>query len=324
MRKISYYRRIFPAYLFSKNSNLSFWHTPLAINNIQDYTKLGKYYMNFVDKTKFAGPFDENGVPMLDYKGNVGVQYNPNAVAQYALGYYDLFTDTGNPEYKETFLKQADWFVNDLRVIEGGIGLWEYKFDFEYHKGLKAPWRSALAQGQGISVVLRAYLLTKDQKYLQTASKAFKSFEHRINEPGGVTYSDDNGYTWFEEFIFTPPTHVLNGFIWALWGVYDYYLVTKNQKAIRLFNEAVHTLEDNISKYDIGFWTLYHLAPTKLKIVVSTYYQRLHTVQLEAMFGLTRKQIFKEYADKWKTYYSKWHCRCLAVPWKALSKLLYY
>ena len=26
---------------------------------------------------------------MLDYKGNLGLQYNPNAIAQLALGYYD-------------------------------------------------------------------------------------------------------------------------------------------------------------------------------------------------------------------------------------------
>lgn len=280
--------------------------------------------MNFVDKTKFLGPFDNDGVPMLDYKGNIGIQYNPNAVAQYALGYYDLFIDTGEPKYKQIFLEQAEWFLKDMRIINGDIGLWEYKFDFEYHKGLKAPWRSALAQGQGISVVVRAYSLTEKEKYLAVAAKAFRSFEHGIDEPGGVTYIDNDGYTWFEELIFEPPTHVLNGFIWALWGVYDYYLVTKNKKALHLFREGVRTLEDNLLKYDIGFWTVYHLAPTKLKIIASTYYQRLHIVQLEAMFGLTGKQVFKEYAEKWKKYYSKWHYRCLAVSWKALSKLLYY
>ncbi len=322
--KISYYKRIFPAYIFSRNSNVSFWHTPLKINNIEDYSKLEKYYMNFVDKTKFLGPFDADGIPMLDYKGNIGIQYNPNAIAQYALGFYDLLVDTGEQKYEEIFLTQANWFVNNLRIIEGDIGLWEYKFDFEYYKGLKAPWRSALAQGQGISVVARAYSITKDGKYLEAASKAFKSFEYQINEPGGVTYIDNQGYIWFEELIFNPPTHVLNGFIWALWGVYDYYLVTKNDRSMRLFKEGVRTLEDNLLKYDIGFWTIYDLAPTKLKIFASTYYQRLHIVQLEAMFGLTGKQVFKEYAEKWKKYYSKWYCRCLAVPLKVLSKLLYY
>ena len=43
---------------------------------------------------------------------------------------------------------------------------------------------------------------------------------------GGVTYTDREGYKWFEEAIVEPPTHVLNGFIWATWGVYDYFLHT--------------------------------------------------------------------------------------------------
>lgn len=322
--RINYYKRIFSAYIFSRNSNLSFWHTPLEINHIKDYGKLGRYYMNFAEKTKFPGPFDTDGIPMLDYKGNVGVQYNPNAVAQYALGFYDLFLDTGNQKHKEVFLKQADWFLRSIRVIENGIGLWEYNFDFEYHKGLKAPWQSALAQGQGISVVARAYLLTKDDRYLEAADKAFRSFEYQIGQPGGVTYVDDEGYTWFEELIFIPPTHVLNGFIWASWGVYDYYLLTKNQEALRLFNESARTLEDNISKYDLGFWSVYHLHRTRLKEIVSPYYQKLHVIQLNVMYHLTNKKVFKEYANKWENCYSKWYCRYLAICWKVLFKLLYY
>jgi hypothetical protein len=322
--RLRYLKRILSAYVFGGRSNLSFWHTPLAVNSIEDYARLGKYPMNFVEKTKFPGPFDADGVPMLDYKGNVGVQYNPNAVAQYALGHYDLFVETGKAEYREVFLRQADWFVRDLRVLENGVGLWEYKFDFEYHEGLKGPWRSALAQGQGISVVARAYEMTHDERYLEAAAKAFKAFELQIDEPGGVTCVDEKGYTWFEELIFIPPTHVLNGFIWALWGVYDYYLITQNQGAIQLYEEAVRTLQDNVGRYDIGFWTIYHLAPTRLKMVVSTYYQRLHVVQLQALFAMTGKQVFKDYADRWEAYYEKWHYRCLAVLWKVLFKLFYY
>ncbi|MCK4753242.1 MAG: hypothetical protein KAS75_07335 [Planctomycetes bacterium] len=322
--KFSYLKRIFSAYLFSKSSNLSFWHTPLEINDIEDSSKLGKYYMNFAEKTKFSGPFDTDGIPMLDYKGNVGIQYNPNAVAQYALGFYDLFLDTGNQKYKEVFLKQAEWFLKNMRIVEEDVGLWEYNFDFDYHKGLKAPWRSALAQGQGVSVVARAYLLTKDSSYLDAADKAFESFMHQIDEPGGVTYIDDKGYTWLEELLFNPPTHVLNGFIWALWGVYDYYLLTKNPKAIELFNESVRTLENHIQKYDIGFWSVYHLHSTKLREIASPYYQRLHIIQLNVMYLLTGKEIFKEYADKWQDDYSKPHYRYLAFCWKALFKLLYY
>ena len=164
--RLTYLKRIISSYVLDyKTSNLSFWHTPLELNVIDDYNTLGRYYMNFSRKTEFQGPFDNDGIPVLNYKGNIGVQYNPNTIAQYALGYYDLFLDTGKQEYKRIFLNQADWFLKNIRLIDNGIGLWEYKFDFEYHKGLKSPWHSALAQGQGISVVARAYALTNEKKY---------------------------------------------------------------------------------------------------------------------------------------------------------------
>jgi len=83
---IRYLKRIFSAYLLCGSSNLSFWHTPLKTNNIDKSSTIGRYYMNFKDKTRYAGPFDKDGIPMLDYKGSLGCQYNPNAVARYALG----------------------------------------------------------------------------------------------------------------------------------------------------------------------------------------------------------------------------------------------
>jgi hypothetical protein len=321
---IDYYKRIFNAYLFYTNSNVSFWHTGLKTNSIENSGRIGRYYMNFEEKTRYDGPFDEDDIPMLDYKGKLGLQYNPNAIAQYAMGFYDLYLDTKENKYKEIFLKQADWFVKNIRVTGDGTGLWEYNFDFEYHKGLKAPWRSALAQGQGISVLARAFDLTKNQIYLRAATKAFRSFEQEIDKPGGVTFTDEKGCVWFEELIFHPPTHVLNGFIWAMWGVYDYYLVTKNQKAKQLFDAAVKTLEDNIHRFDIGFWTVYHLHKTMIPMAASPYYQRLHIVQLQAMYAITGKKIFEEYARKWQRYYSKKLYRYTAVVIKCIFKLFYY
>ena len=112
--KISYLKRIISAYLLSGGSNISFWHTPLKSNDIDKRNFIGKYYMNFEDKTHYEGPFDKNGIPVLDYKGSLGRQYNPNAIAQYALGFYDLYADTSQLKYKEIFLRQADWFVKNI------------------------------------------------------------------------------------------------------------------------------------------------------------------------------------------------------------------
>ena len=52
---------------------------------------------------------------------------------------------------------------------------------------------------------------SKDPKYLDAARRAF---EHPIHQ-GGVAFTDASGDLWFEEYIVCPPTHILNGFIWA-------------------------------------------------------------------------------------------------------------
>ena len=322
---IDYYKRILAAYLTNKKkSNISFWHTELKINRVEDIGQLKNYYLDYTPKTNYQGPFDEKGVPMLNYGGNIGIQYNPDAIAQYGLGHFEKYLRSEDNNHKEIFLRQADWFVENIRERDKGIGVWEYNFDFEYFKRLKKPWYTSLAQGHGISVLVRAYSLTEKSIYLDTAKTAFLAFEHLIDVDGGVKYIDEDGYVWFEEAIIKPCAHILNGFIWALWGLYDYYLATEDVGGKELFNQGIRTLEHNLYKYDNGFWSKYDLAKTILPGIASWYYHRLHIVQLRVLYLLTDKKIFKRYADKWEKNYSKRHYRALALLWKALFKLIYY
>jgi len=318
-----YYRRIFSAYLTKKNSHLTFWHGTPEVNENAPIYEIGEYYMPFLYKAKYKGPFDNQRVPLLDYKGKIGKQYNPIAIAQYALGHYNIFKRKGDVEHLNIFLNQANWLVEHLEKNRKGLYVWNHYFDWEYRTVLKAPWYSALSQGQGISVLVRAFLETQQEKYENAAKNAFKSFENEISE-GGVRYTDEKGYIWFEEAITNPPTHILNGFIWSLWGVYDYFLFTKEKIAEELFNKSIETLEKNLRFYDINFWSLYDLSQTKLRMIASPFYHNLHIVQLKILYKLTRRDIFKHYADKWNKYREKRLNRNLALIYKILFKLLYY
>ena len=48
----------------------------------ENYTKdkLGPYYMSFHSKANYNGHYDADGIPMLDYYGSIGIQYNPIAI----------------------------------------------------------------------------------------------------------------------------------------------------------------------------------------------------------------------------------------------------
>jgi hypothetical protein len=204
-----------------------------------------------------------------------------------------------------------------------GVWVWNHHFDWEYRTPLKAPWYSALAQGQGISLLLRAYQTTGFSNYFDAAGLAFNSFL-KSSDQGGITFTDDDGDLWFEEYVVSPPTHILNGFIWATWGIYDYFLATKNTMAKDLFDKAVHTLEANIDHYDLGFWSLYEQSGTRLPMVASPFYHRLHVVQLRVMHLLTGNKIFADYAERWQNYSTSRSKRTRALCYKGAFKLCYY
>jgi hypothetical protein len=132
------------------------------------------------------------------------------------------------------------------------------------------------------------------------------------------------GYKWFEDTIVDPSTHILNGFLWASWGVYDYALYTEEEKAGELFDEAVKTLKDNLSQFDARFWSLYEQSGTRMKMLASPFYHSLHIVQLRVMYRLTGEAIFSQYADRWQAYRDSFLKRNLALGYKALFKLIYY
>lgn len=328
MPSVSYYRRIFSAYLLGGKSHLTFWHETPAENPNATADELGGYYMLFAEKADYAGAYDPSGIPLLDYHGHIGMQYNPIAIAQYGLGNYNLVRH-GLPAKgeditrRQKFLLTADWLCDHLEPNADGLAVWNHHFDWEYRETLKAPWYSALAQGQGISVLIRAWKELSDPRYLDAAHRAIASFYKPVSE-GGIAFTDDNRDLWFEEYIVSPPTHILNGFIWAAWGVYDYFLATKDDAAQICFSRAVKTLLHNLDRYDLGFWSLYEQSGTRLPMVASTFYHRLHIVQLRIMYRLTGEKHFSEVADRWENYtHSRIH-RTRALCYKAAFKLCYY
>lgn len=279
--------------------------------------------MTFEEKALYPGPFDEHGIPLLDYHGEVGRQFYSIAISQYALGNYNLYKQTRNADFLGKFIANAKWLVSNLRSNDRGVALWAHDFDFEYFKPLTAPWFSGLAQGQGLSVLLRAYAETDDRTYLAAAEDVYKSLTLSMDE-GGVLYKDRQGNLWIEEYLVQPPTHILNGFIWALWGIYDYYLVTRDPRTITLFDDFCTTVREHLKDYDIGFWSLYELTPQRIKSLASPFYHRLHVTQLQIMHLMTGDDIFYSYGKKWQGYLENPLFRAIALVYKSGFKLLYY
>jgi heparosan-N-sulfate-glucuronate 5-epimerase len=323
MSRLQYLRRVLGAYVVPGESQLTFWHDLPEINPRISVSEIGEYYMPFFEKADYRGFHDADGIPMLDYHGQIGRRHNPIAIAQWGLGNYNLLRRTGDQQRRKKFLAAADWLCTKLEPNLFGVPVWNHLFDWEYRTRLIAPWYSGLAQGQGISLLVRAFTETKDRKYLETAENAFRSFRNQTHE-GGICFTDNFGDIWFEEYIVAPPTHILNGFIWATWGVYDLFLVTGDVFAKALFASAIDTLRKNLHHYDLGFWSLYEQSGTRLPMVASPFYHRLHIVQLRILARMTGEEVFAKAADKWEGYTQSRSKRTRAVCLKSAFKLCYY
>jgi len=318
-----YYRRIFRAYMGSGRSQLTFWHETPEINPRARRDRLGEYYMQFREKSDYAGHLDAAGIPMLDYHGTIGLQYNPIAIAQWGLANYNRLCESGEGPRAEKTIKAADWLWANLEQNSHGVWVWNHHFDWDYRDTLKAPWYSGLAQGQGVSLLVRAHAQTGDAKYLQAAERAFVSLTRMVGD-GGVLFEDTYKNIWIEEYLVDPPTHILNGFMWALWGVFDYWLATHDEKVKDLFQRGAATVLGNLAHYDTGYWSLYEQSGTRLKMLASPFYHRLHIVQLQMMTLLTGSSLFDEVADRWEGYTRSSTNRARALAGKALFKLVYY
>ena len=107
-KRSNYYRRIARAYLLPGHSHLSFWHETPELNPNAFTRELGEYYMLFSAKADYGGHYDRSGIPMLDYHGAIGLQYNPIAIAQWGLGNFNLFCRTKEEARRKSFVLASD------------------------------------------------------------------------------------------------------------------------------------------------------------------------------------------------------------------------
>ncbi|NVM20300.1 MAG: hypothetical protein HWN68_00785 [Desulfobacterales bacterium] len=258
---------------------------------------LGHYYRDYSQRYSNISKkyiFDRNGVPTYHLKGNC--YYHPVRISQYALGAFEYFLDTGNNDAKNAFLTCAEWLTNNLRK-HGKFFYWEYRFGHT-----DVPWFSAMAQGQGASVLLRAFSETHDKKYLHSARKAIEPIAHDISQ-GGVSVLKENTYLFPQEYSTNSPSEVLNGAISAWFGVYDYYRATGDSEVEQFCEGIMNTFLWCIEEYDTSYWSLYCRSP---KYLASPYYNSVHVCQLKILYLISGEKKFLKYSKRFETYQSNW------------------
>ncbi len=239
-------------------------------------------------------PKDADGLPVRIYL-SAGRQYNPTRIAAYALAHYNRYLDHEDEADKATFFRAAEWFMRSPD------GRWRYEFDWGE---LKAPWVSAMAQGEGVSVLVRAWYLSGEDRYLEQALRALEPFTQPANE-GGVLSFLESGDPFLEEYPTPRPVHVLNGFLYAVIGLADLERIAGQvlPKGLRA-SDWLGVLTKHLNGWNLGFWSAYDLAVGRygLRNPATVSYHRLHIAQLRFLGEWGSSDVLIAVARQWQAY----------------------
>lgn len=259
--------------------------------------------------------FDEEAIPKVKYGEEF--YYNPVTVSQYALSKYGQYLRMGDELSKEKFLIA----VNKLLDMQDGSGAFRYFFPWKYYltgETFAPGWVSGMAQGQVLSVLSRAYFLTKDQKYLIAGNKAIEFLITPVEKGGTMSTLEDldvslKRYIFFEEYVSSPNNYTLNGFMFTLLGLYDWSVVTKKYQnreknlASSYFDSGINTLIHILPYYDIGGFSAYDLGHLTFhkKPHIGVRYHAVHINLLHALHSVTYNNKLKDFETLWSSYIEK-------------------
>ncbi len=179
-----------------------------------------------------------------EYYAGQGVQIQWLGTFGEANGYY-------LSGHENESLKQLLSEVIPLATDRAGGIAWEYMFHFD---GGAPPWTSGLSQGTALQVLARAWSRFKEQAYLTAAQQALGIFQ--TPPPQGVQVKTPAG-TEYSEYTYAPSDRILNGFIQADVGLYDYTSITKDPLGLKLFEEGDAEARTETPRYDTGAWSMY-------------------------------------------------------------------
>ena len=283
----------------------SIYHVNQSIGEFFQNDDIGGYYNNMMEKVLKAPEFiDSDEMPSLKLNGDKFF-YFPVGVFQYAFGLLDLYYKTSENRYLLKFKKCADWAVD--KQLESGA--WD-NFSYYYPDN---PY-GAMAQGEGASLLIRAYKLFYEDNYLIAAKNAL-NFMLIDTKKGGCTLYEDNQVVLLE---YPHRKAVMNGWIFALWGLYDYVLISNDSCYKEIFEQSCKSLISKLPEFKNTYWSVYDLEGR----IASPFYHNLHIAQMQAMYKLTGKDIFNEYAKLWAKQQKNPYCKAVAFIHKSIQKIL--
>jgi hypothetical protein len=167
----------------------------------------------------------------------------------------------------ETARAAADAILAEAHSLNGAL-YFPYDFDWTMPWGkMEAPWYSGMAQGQVLSLLVRLHEQTGD--YRSEVEATFRSFQQPRTMLGALP----------DEYPHDPPDLVLNGAVFGIYGMYDYWRLTGRDAellaALDELGQTVHRFRGDPSWYDLDHQYR------------SNYYDGVQRAQLRTLADLT-------------------------------------
>jgi len=282
----------------------SILHQPQDVGICYNISTLSGYYNDLTKKiTSEYAKVDCNGIPYI--YDNYCKKYYTVTIVQYGLGALDMFLTTNKEEYYEVVKIITNW----LLLNQNDDGGWSLD-----NTNGKKMYYSAMIQGECISFLIRSERILR-KSFSKEIEKAL-SILIKFVDNGGCTIEDNKGLLLME---FPDKPFILNGSIFAFWGIYDYCLFynSKNSGYKELMNQYSKSLEEILSKFDCCFWSNYSIDGK----IASPFYHRLHIAQLKVLYEMTGNELYKKYYTKWEKEQTNIVYIFFAIIIKGLQKL---
>ncbi|MDQ3936433.1 MAG: D-glucuronyl C5-epimerase family protein [Actinomycetota bacterium] len=281
----------------------------------------------------FGAPYGRNVDPQtvrgypIDFRGKAnrlemwpGFHERPGSelwvgAIQRGLGCHERWVEGEGEEWLDSARKTADLLVAQQR----DDGTWMHTFHYPHTFAISPPWPSGMAQGEGASLLVRMHGATGEESYRQAALRALEPL-YVPSDEGGAAAALDGGLVP-EEYPTDPPSLVLNGLMFGLWGLRDVAVGLGDERARAGFDSGVDALVRCLGRWDTGNWSRYDLFPHRVTNVASTAYHLLHITQLDATGRLARRPELVAAAWRWVEYAELRRNRGLAFARKALFRL---
>ncbi len=240
---------------------------------------------------------DSDGIPYQTYADG-SQHYNPLFVASVANQLYEELPDS---LARARFIKLSDWLGKAMS--QKGKALW-LSYDFDYPKfEMKAPWHSALAQAEAMTVCARRWKLTRERVWLHRSQALAQSLKppSELTITMSINTMEDPGHKrrdglWFMEYPGDKAPYVLNGHAAVLLELHRTWELTSDPGLEKLFDRGFRGLREAIRRFDKKGFSLYS---AEGELAGRAYHQK-HIKQLMELIQIRPDPELDGYLDRWQ------------------------